>query len=115
MIPVQISVAEALARMTKADPVTVWFEPTPSTGITHVAEIERAGLVDMLSRSLLFESGKHGQASDMGVNTNFTHKVHGRGILFVQTRPECRRTDEQLAESVERRHAENIFSRAPTH
>lgn len=111
--PVEISVEEALARMSLSDPIEVWFEPDTDTGETQVATVERAGLAETLRQTQLFESGKHGQESDMGINVNFIHKTRGHGILFIKTRPECRQSDEQLSESLKRGHAANIFSRVP--
>jgi len=107
-----ITVDEALARLSTNDPLEVWFEREPNNGVSYCTTVERKGVAELLTTTTPMEAGARAQARDMGLIVHFRHKVHGIGFLYIQTRPECRLSLEQLADSLKRGSGTNLFSRS---
>lgn len=110
---IEITAEEAIARLADDAKVEVRFECVPNTGETHVAHLERHSiLADALNgKHPVFESGPSAQSINFGVYIQFQHKVHGPGLLFMSTKPECQLSEAQLDESLERGYGADLFSR----
>lgn len=114
MIP--ISLQEALARLSTNDPIEVHIERVPNNGTTHIQTFSRAYCMERLQNNQPYETGKVGQSKDIGINivtvASPTGKAEDLGLcmVFFQTRPECRLTNEQLEQSKARGRGANIFS-----
>lgn len=103
---------EAIARLSDDAKVGVRFDCVPNTGETHVASLERPSILAeaLNGKHRVFESGPSAQAINFGVYIQFQHKVHGLGLLFMATKPECQLSEAQLDESLARGYGADLFS-----
>ena len=109
---IQITLKEALARLSTKEVLTCYFECRPNNGFTFECKIDRQSIVDFLTTTsaTVYEAGAVAQSRDTGIFTGFEHKVQGPGVLFMETRRECRLNEQQLRESLERGRGADIFS-----
>lgn len=108
---ITVPLEEALARLAISPMIEIAFEARPNTGVTHCATVERQGVADVLATTRIYESGLLAQMKDFGLCVDFTHHQHGEGVLFIQTKRECRLSAAQLEDSQARGHAACLFSK----
>lgn len=112
---IRLSVEEAIARLADGETIETRLEVMPNDGITEVNQEPRNWCIERIRKNTPFESGAIAQSMDLGVHVHVvvqTGKLKRVGRLFFKTKPECRLTPEQLAESLARRHGADIFSKS---
>jgi hypothetical protein len=98
-LPYAISLEEALDRLSDDDPMELWFECRPNTGVTHCIDVAHDEVVQMLKNSpdgTIAESGWSAQKKDLGIYVPFEARLLGWGLLFIRTKPEKRISKKEL-------------------
>jgi hypothetical protein len=114
MIP--ISFEEALARLSDADPMEVWIDRVPNSGVTTIHKMPRKFCIQRLRNNQPLESGIVGQQKDMGINIVTIASPTGKAedlcicTIFFPTKPECRLTETQLKDSLMAEKGQDLFS-----
>lgn len=108
---IQLSIQEAVARLADGREIETRFEPIKSGTTTHVNLVERVGIIEIIEATGgAFESGLDGQSLDFGMYINYIAKKHGKGRLFLATKPECRLSERQITQSLDNGVGSDIFS-----
>jgi hypothetical protein len=110
MSAIEIPGKEALARLAEGTMIEARFESRPNTGVTHAFTVQRESVVEQIQCTLVYEGGETAQRLGFGIYIYFIQKNVGAGLLFFQTKPECRLTEAQLAESLRLGHGQSLFS-----
>jgi hypothetical protein len=90
-----ISLEEALRRLSDKMNIEAMFQRDT---VTHCYTIPREEVVHLLERCAdqIDESGYFGQRCDMGIHVPLRHRTLGLGWMFLETRPEARRSSEEI-------------------
>lgn len=111
----EVSKREALARLSDAAELQVFQEVIPNDGVTRYNFFPRSAVLLWIEQApRVFEAGPEAQARDHGLYLHALAANPGeqerRVFLYLPTKPECRLTPEQLAETRKRGRTMDIFS-----